>query len=77
MLQFEMINLSLLTDITDSLKSHLSHLIRNNSSKSDGEEFDLHVASDSKTALNADIDKKTFPEFRCSVASSLSSGPLH
>lgn len=77
-----MINLSLLTDITDGLKSHLSHLIRNNSSKSDGEEFDLHVASDSKTALNADIDKKIFPEFRCghcklSVASSLWSGPLH
>lgn len=53
-----MINLSLLTDITDGVKSLLSHLIRNNSSKSDGEEFDLHVASDSKTALNADIDKK-------------------
>lgn len=43
MLQIEMINLSLLTDITDGLKSHLSHLIRNNSSKGDGEEFDLHV----------------------------------
>lgn len=43
MLQFEMINLSSLTDITDGLKSYLSHLIRNNSSKGDGEEFDLHV----------------------------------